>query len=182
MVRRFSHRWQARSDLRLSALRSRADAVGTERAPLPASPTRLHHGFAVHRHGWRRDTRSGLDTHRQISGYDPTPEMFEKARQEFARAGMLGIPHVGTPISTPDAIKANPKLRVLVAQGAYDPLGGCSINTERAKHLAAEFSAAVQWKCYLGAHQMYLDAPARAAFSNDVKAFIRAAAAGGVAR
>jgi len=110
--------------------------------------------------------------------YEPTPEMFEKARQEFARAGMLGIPHVGSPVGTPDAIKANPKLRVLVAQGAYDPLGGCSINTERAKHLAAEYSAAVEWRCYLGAHQMYLDAPARTAFSNDVKTFIRTTAAG----
>jgi carboxypeptidase C (cathepsin A) len=108
--------------------------------------------------------------------YNPTPEQFAKAREEFARAGMLGIPHVGSLPSTPEAIALNPKLRVLVAQGAYDPLGGCSINTERAKHLPASLKNAVEFKCYEGAHQMYLDAPARTLFSNDVKALIRAAA------
>jgi hypothetical protein len=107
--------------------------------------------------------------------YNPTPEQFAKAREEFARAGMLGIPHVGSLPSTPEAIALNPKLKVLVAQGAYDPLGGCSINTERARHLPASLKDAVQFKCYEGAHQMYLDAPARTLFSNDVKALIRAA-------
>jgi carboxypeptidase C (cathepsin A) len=109
--------------------------------------------------------------------YDATPEQFAKAREDFAKAGMLGIPHVGSLPSTPEAIVLNPKLRVLVAQGAYDPLGGCSINTERARHLQSPYTEAVQYKCYEGAHQMYLDMPARTLFSNDVKALIRAAAA-----
>ena len=108
--------------------------------------------------------------------YDPTPEQFAKAREDFARAGMLGIPKVGTLPSTAEAITLNPKLRVLVAQGAYDPLGGCSINSERARRLQAPYRNAVQYTCYLGAHQMYLDMPARTLFSNDVKALIRAVA------
>jgi hypothetical protein len=66
---------------------------------------------------------------------------------------------------------------VFVAQGAYDPLGGCSINSERARRLPSPYKEAVQWKCYEGAHQMYLDMPARTLFSNDMKAFIRSAAA-----
>ena len=107
--------------------------------------------------------------------YDPTPEQFAKAREEFARAGMLGIPHVGSLPSTPEAIALNPKLKVLVAQGAFDPLGGCSINNERARHLPQQYRDAVEWRCYQGAHQMYLDEPARTLFSNDVKAFIRTA-------
>ncbi len=106
--------------------------------------------------------------------YDATPEQFAKAREDFAKAGMLGIPQVGTLPSTPDAILLNPKLKVFVAQGAYDPLGGCSINNERARRLASPFKEAVQFKCYDGAHQMYLDAPARTLFSNDVKALMRA--------
>ena len=105
--------------------------------------------------------------------YDPTPEQFAKAREDFARAGMLGIPRVGSLPSTPEALVLNPKLKVLVAQGAYDPLGGCSINSERARRLESPYKEAVQFKCYLGAHQMYLDTPARTLFSNDVKAFIR---------
>ena len=105
--------------------------------------------------------------------YDPTPEQFAKAREDFARAGMLGIPKVGTLPSTAESIVLNPKLKVLVAQGAYDPLGGCSINSERSRRLASPYKEAVQYKCYLGAHQMYLDMPARTLFSNDVKAFIR---------
>jgi hypothetical protein len=106
--------------------------------------------------------------------YDPTPEQFAKAREDFARAGMLGIPKVGTLPSTPEAITLNPKLKVLVAQGAYDPLGGCSINSERARRLPSPYKEAVSYKCYLGPHQMYLEPPARTLFSNDVKAFIRA--------
>ncbi len=105
--------------------------------------------------------------------YDATPEQFAKAQEDFAKAGMLGIPKVGTLPSTPDAIVLNPKLQVLVAQGAYDPLGGCSINAERARRLTSPYKDAVQWKCYDGAHQMYLDMPARTLFSNDVKALMR---------
>jgi carboxypeptidase C (cathepsin A) len=105
--------------------------------------------------------------------YDATPEQFAKARDDFAKAGMLGIPHVGSLPSTPEAIVLNPKLKVLVAQGAYDPLGGCSINSERARRLPSPYKEAVQWKCYDGAHQMYLDMPARTLFSNDVKTLMR---------
>jgi carboxypeptidase C (cathepsin A) len=108
--------------------------------------------------------------------YDPTPEQFADAQERFNRAGMLGIPQVGSLPSTPDAIKLNPKLKVFVAQGAYDPLGGCSINNERARRLASPYREAVQYKCYDGAHQMYLDLPARTLFSNDMKAFIRSVA------
>jgi carboxypeptidase C (cathepsin A) len=105
--------------------------------------------------------------------YDPTPEQFAKAREDFAKAGVLGIPKVGVMPSTPEAIVLNPKLKVLVAQGAFDGLGGCSINSERARRLDAPYRDAVIWKCYQGGHQMYLDPPARTAFSDDVKAFIR---------
>jgi carboxypeptidase C (cathepsin A) len=109
--------------------------------------------------------------------YDATPEQFAKAREEFAKAGMLGIPHVGSLPSTPDAIVLNPNLKVLVAQGAYDPLGGCSINTEHARLLPSPYKEAVRYTCYDGAHQMYLDAPARTLFSNDMKSLMRAASA-----
>lgn len=105
--------------------------------------------------------------------YDATPEQFAKARDDFAKAGMLGIPQVGSLPSTPDAIKLNPKLKVFVSQGAYDPLGGCSIDSERARRLESPYKEAVQYKCYSGAHQFYLDMPARTLFSNDVKALIR---------
>ena len=105
--------------------------------------------------------------------YDATPEQFAKAQEDFAKAGMLGIPRVGSLPSTPQAIVLNPRLKVLVAQGAYDPLGGCSINTERARRLQSPYKEAVLWKCYDGAHQMYLDMPARTLFSNDVKALMR---------
>jgi carboxypeptidase C (cathepsin A) len=105
--------------------------------------------------------------------YDPTPEQFAKAREDFAKAGMLGIPKVGIMPSTPEAITLNPNLKVLVAQGAYDPLGGCSINAERARRLASPYKEAVQYKCYDGAHMMYREPAVRTSFSNDVKALMR---------
>ena len=107
--------------------------------------------------------------------YNATPEQFEKARQDFAKEGMLGIPKVGTMPSTAEIIDLKPSVKFLVAQGAFDPLGGCSINSERARRLADKYKPAITWKCYDGAHQMYLDTPARTLFSNDVKALIRSA-------
>ena len=108
--------------------------------------------------------------------YSPTPEQLAKAQDEFDRAGMLGIPSVGSMPSTAEAIVLKPKLKVLVAQGAYDPLGGCSINAEHARRLASPYKEAVEFKCYDGAHMMYRDMPARTLFSNDVKALLRGAA------
>jgi hypothetical protein len=66
----------------------------------------------------------------------------------------------------------------LVAQGAYDPLGGFSINAEIGRHLQSPSKEAVKFKCYSGGHMMYRDFPARTEFSNDVKALIRSAAGG----
>jgi carboxypeptidase C (cathepsin A) len=110
--------------------------------------------------------------------YDPTPEQLAKAKEDFAQAGMLGFPTVGTMPSTADAILLNPKLKVLVAQGAYDPLGGCSINAEHARRLDSPFKGAVEFKCYEGGHMMYRDTPARTLFSNDVKALMRTVVSG----
>jgi hypothetical protein len=42
--------------------------------------------------------------------------------------------------------------------------------------LPSPLKDAVQYKCYEGAHQMYLDMPARTLFSNDMKALMRNAA------
>jgi carboxypeptidase C (cathepsin A) len=106
--------------------------------------------------------------------YDPTPEQIAKAKDDFAQAGMLGFPTVGTMPGTADAILLNPKLRVLVAQGAYDPLGGCSINAEHALRLGSPYKEAVEFRCYDGGHMMYRDMPARTLFSNDVKGLMRA--------
>jgi hypothetical protein len=108
--------------------------------------------------------------------YDPTPEQMANAREDFAQAGMLGFPTVGTMPSTADAIRLNPRMAVLVAQGAYDPLGGCSINSERARRLDSPYRKAVEFKCYEGGHMMYRDTPARTLFSNDVRALMRAVA------
>lgn len=76
--------------------------------------------------------------------------------------------------STGQAILLNPKMRVLVAQGYYDPLGGCSINAEHARHLESPYKEAVEFKCYDGGHMIYRDMPARTLFSSDVKALMRA--------
>jgi hypothetical protein len=137
---------------------------------IDGGPT-LEQGFAPS--GKYPETMNKRWVHSTI--YDPTPEQFEKARQDFAKAGMLGIPKVGTMPSTAEAIDLKPSIKVLVAQGAFDPLGGCSINSERARRLAETYKPAITWKCYDGAHQMYLDASARTLFSNDVKALIRSA-------
>jgi carboxypeptidase C (cathepsin A) len=72
-----------------------------------------------------------------------------------------------------NAIKLDPKLRVLVAAGLYDSLNSCAANdvTRANLDVAANFTM----KCYSGGHMMYRDALAREQLSADVKAFVSGA-------
>jgi carboxypeptidase C (cathepsin A) len=84
----------------------------------------------------------------------------------------------GPPGSLPwalNAIRIDPKLRVLVAAGLYDSLNSCAAND--ALHARLDWSVAENFmmKCYLGGHMMYRDAAARRKLSADIKAFISAA-------
>jgi len=60
--------------------------------------------------------------------YDPTPEQMTKAREDFARAGMLGFPTVGS-MPSPPMPSAESETERACAQGAYDPLAVVPIPT-----------------------------------------------------
>lgn len=95
---------------------------------------------------------------------------------EVMAAAMAGE---GPPGSQPwalNAIKIDPKLRVLVAAGAYDSLNSCAANDALRAHLDPAVAGNFTIKCYWGGHMMYRDAEARAELSADVKAFISGAA------
>jgi hypothetical protein len=54
-------------------------------------------------------------------------------------------------------------------------LGGCSMDAERGLRMASPYREAVTMRCYLAGHALYRDAPARAQFAADMRAFARAA-------
>ena len=89
-------------------------------------------------------------------------------RHDFSSVRVHTGPHAERAASSLGARAYTVGNDVVFGQGAYDPLGGCSINAERARRLVSPYKEAITWKCYDGAHQMYLDAQARTAFINDV--------------
>jgi carboxypeptidase C (cathepsin A) len=94
---------------------------------------------------------------------------------EVMAAAMAGE---GPPGSQPwalNAIKIDPKMRVLVAAGAYDSLNSCAANDALRAHLDPSVAGNFTMKCFWGGHMMYRDPQARAQLSADVRQFISSA-------
>jgi pimeloyl-ACP methyl ester carboxylesterase len=109
--------------------------------------------------------------------YGATPEQLAQAADDFAKTGAIGIGHFGPDLpSSGAAIALSPGLKVLVAHGAYDPLGGCSMDAEMGRRLPSPYREAVTYRCYISGHAIYRDAPARAMFAGDLRALARSAA------
>lgn len=110
--------------------------------------------------------------------YGATPEQIAQAQADFAKLGAIGMGKFGPNLpGAADALKLSPTLQVLVPHGAYDPLGGCSIDAELGRRLEAPYRDQVTFRCYLSGHAIYRDAPARAEFANDMRALARRAGA-----
>lgn len=108
--------------------------------------------------------------------YGATREQVAAAQAEFAKSGRIGMGSYGPRLpGAAEAMDLSPRLKVLVAHGAYDPLGGCSMDAERGKRMASPYREAVTMRCYLAGHAIYRDAPARAQFAADMRAFARGA-------
>lgn len=106
--------------------------------------------------------------------YGATRDQLAAAAAAFAKTGAIGIGHFGPDLpSTGAAIALKPSLKVLVAHGAYDPLGGCSIDAEHGRHLEPPYRQAITFRCYVSGHAIYRDAPARAQFAADMRALAR---------
>lgn len=107
-----------------------------------------------------------------------SPEQIERAKQDFAKTGRIGMYRYGPALpGAAEAFRRNPQLRILVAHGAYDPLGGCSIDAEHARHLPPSYSGKITFRCYLSGHAIYRDAIPRARFAEDMRRLVRDAAA-----
>lgn len=110
--------------------------------------------------------------------YGATIEQIEQAKADFARRGVIGQGSFGPPMpGAADAVSLKPSLKVFVAHGAYDPLGGCSMDAELGRRLTSPHKEAISFRCYPAAHAIYRDAPARAMFAEDMRALARQAAA-----
>lgn len=109
--------------------------------------------------------------------YGATRAQIETVQKDFGKSGRIGLASFGPPLpGATEAMDLAPKLKILVAHGAYDPLGGCSIDAERARHFATRYARAVTTRCYLAGHAIYRDAPARAAFAADMRVLARSVA------
>ena len=101
-----------------------------------------------------------------------TPDEMKAAYAEAVRTG-AGPPQLGPPLpATAEAVALNPRLKVLVATGAYDSLGNCAADAARAMTLPAPLKAAMSFRCYVGGHMMYRDAESRVALSRDIRVMV----------
>jgi Serine carboxypeptidase len=113
-------------------------------------------------------------THSTI--YGATHEQLAQAEAEFEKTGAIGMASFGPRLpGAAEAIQLEPKLKVLVAHAAYDPLGGCSMDAELGRRLEPPYRQAVTFRCYLAGHAIYRDAPARAQFAADMRALAKQA-------
>lgn len=106
-----------------------------------------------------------------------TPEQV-KAAIAAAVASGAGPPQLGPPLpGTRQALALNPRLKVLVAVGMYDPYDQCARGQATEEALPPDLRQAITFKCYAGGHEMYLGSPGiRAELTNDVRSFIETAA------
>jgi hypothetical protein len=110
--------------------------------------------------------------------YGATPQQIAGAQIAFAATGIIGATHYGPDLpGAAAAIALYPRLQVLAAHGAYDPVGGCSIDAALGRHLVSPYRMDVRFRCYPAGHVIYLDPAGRAALAADVRDLARAAAA-----
>lgn len=113
-------------------------------------------------------------THSTVHG--ATPEQIKGAQADFAKLGAIGMGKYGPNLpGAAQAMALKPNLKILVAHGAYDPLGGCSMDAELGRQLPQPQRSQVTMRCYLSGHAIYRDASARAQFANDMRALARSA-------
>lgn len=135
----------------------------------------IEHGFAPF--GKYPEPVNSSWTH--ATTYDATPAQIEEAKRAFAATGRIGMYRHGPPLpGAKEAFELEPRLRILVPHGAYDPLGGCSMDAEHGRNLPPSWSGAIRFRCYLSGHAIYRDAPARAQFADDMRQLARDAAKG----
>ncbi|WP_293454718.1 hypothetical protein [Phenylobacterium sp.] len=109
--------------------------------------------------------------------YGASAEQIAQAQADYEKTGAIGMGHFGPNLpGAADAMALSPQLKVLVAHGAYDPLGGCSMDAELGRRLAAPYRSRITFRCYLAGHAIYRDAQPRAQFADDMRALARAAA------
>jgi carboxypeptidase C (cathepsin A) len=81
----------------------------------------------------------------------------------------------GPPGSQPwsvNAIKLDPKLKVMVAAGMYDSLNSCAANNALLTKLERDVAPNFVMKCYAGGHMMYRDSAEGVRLSADIRRFI----------
>ena len=93
-----------------------------------------------------------------------------KAAIAAAIASGAGPPQLGPPLpGTRQALALNPRLKVLVAVGMYDPYQQCARGQATEDALPPDLHRAITFKCYAGGHAMYLGSAAiRGELSRDV--------------
>lgn len=100
-----------------------------------------------------------------------------QAAIKAAVASGSGPPQLGPPLpGTGEAIALNPRMKVLVAVGIYDPYDQCARGQATEAALPPRLRRAISFKCYAGGHEMYLGSPKiRAELTHDVLSLVELA-------
>lgn len=98
-----------------------------------------------------------------------TPAETRAAIQAAVDSGS-GPPQLGPPLpGTGAAIALNPRMKVLVAVGMYDPYDQCARGQATEAALPPRLRRVITFRCYAGGHEMYLGNPTiRAELTHDV--------------
>jgi hypothetical protein len=96
-----------------------------------------------------------------------------EAAVKAAEAEGGGPPRLGPPLpANEDAIRLNPDYRVMVATGMYDSYLQCEAGAETERTLPPQLKPVFRYKCYVGGHAIYNDAPTRTELARDVRTFV----------
>ncbi len=135
--------------------------------------------------GYRTDlTYSDME-----QGYMPTPGPAQRStgsRWDYNHTAITPemMAHMnaggGPPASQPwlqNAMRADPKIQVMVVAGRYDSLNMCEGNLKMTAKLEPALSSRFEHHCYEGGHMMYKVQASRLQLSQDLTAFIKRASA-----
>lgn len=98
----------------------------------------------------------------------------EMTREELKRL-QDGYAPPNAPPWLQNALRANPRTRVFVAAGRYDPMVSCLGNRMMIERLTPELKGRYDNHCYWGGHSIYRDRPqTRVSLTEDLKRFVAA--------
>lgn len=111
-----------------------------------------------------------------MTGYYAKPRPAAETNAANEKAIADGYPPGGQDIPlTDEAMRLNPEMKLLVANGRFDSLRSCTSTEEQLKGVVQSARTRITFKCYDGGHGFFLNnRVVRREFNDDIRALIKA--------